>query len=141
MPGVYGVFCRLVRVLRVLSLARNSQIGVAIRLLHDALRQRMTELLLSLCLALTVLLISATLLFALEGSAQPEAFGSIPRSLWWAVATLTTVGYGDVTPITVLGKVCAAVAAITSIALVAMPTGIMAAAFSEAFQKLHRPEQ
>ncbi len=80
------------------------------------------------------------MLFWAEGTVQPDAFGSIPRAMWWAMATLTTVGYGDVYPITALGKVLAAVVAVTAIAIVAMPTGIMAAAFSDAFQELREEE-
>jgi voltage-gated potassium channel len=80
-------------------------------------------------------LASATALYLVEGPVQPEQFGSIPRALWWAVATLTTIGYGDVYPVTALGKLLAGVTAITSIGLVAMPTGILAAAFSDAMQR------
>ncbi|MFC5595296.1 potassium channel family protein [Lysobacter niastensis] len=64
----------------------------------------------------------------------PEAFGSIPRALWWSVSTLTTVGYGDVVPVTVLGRLSAALTALSGIGLIAMPTGILSAAFSEAFR-------
>lgn len=135
-PGIYGVFLRLVRVLRVLTLARNSRWATAIRLLGRAISHRLMELSLSFGFAGIILLISATLLFAVEGQKQAEAFGSIPRAMWWAVATLTTVGYGDVYPVTVIGKLCAGITALTSIAIVAMPTGIMAAAFSDAFQQL-----
>ncbi len=134
--GVYGVLLRLVRVLRVITLTRQSALGVAIRLLRDAIMERRLELSLSFGLALVVLLISATFLFAVEGEAQPETFGSIPRALWWAVATLTTVGYGDVYPVTAWGQFAAGIVALTSIAIVAMPTGIMAAAFSDAFQRV-----
>ena len=81
-----------------------------------------------------LLILSATVLYLVEGEDQREAFGSIPRAMWWAVATLTTVGYGDVYPVTVLGKVFASVTAIAGIALIAMPTGILAAAFSDAMQ-------
>ena len=133
-PGVYGVLLRLARVLRVITLTRQSALGVAIRLLVAAIMERKLELSLSFGLALVVLLISATVLFAVEGEAYPEDFGSIPRALWWAVATLTTVGYGDVSPHTALGQFAAGIVALTSIAIVAMPTGIMAAAFSDAFQ-------
>ena len=95
--------------------------------------ERRFELVLSFGFASVVLIMCATLLFFVEGSTQPEAFGSIPRAMWWAVATLTTVGYGDVYPITALGQICASISALTSIAIIAMPTGIMAAAFSGAF--------
>ncbi len=78
------------------------------------------------------------MLFWAEGAVQPDAFGGIPRAMWWAMATLTTVGYGDVTPITALGTVLAGIVAVT--AIVAMPTGIMAAAFSDAFQELREEE-
>ena len=81
---------------------------------------------------------SASLLYLVEGPAQPDKFGSIPRALWWATAALTTIGYGDVYPITVLGRILAAATALGGIGLVAMPTGIMAAAFSEAVQKHSR---
>jgi voltage-gated potassium channel len=137
-PGVHGVVLRLVRALRIISLTRHSAIATAYRLLWHAVRDRSLELLLSLALALTVLLISATALYLAEGDAQPAAFGSIPRAMWWAVATLTTVGYGDVYPVTAVGKVLASICALTSIAIVAMPTGIMAAAFSDAFQGMRR---
>jgi voltage-gated potassium channel len=78
---------------------------------------------------------SSSLLYLVEAEAQPDAFGSLPRALWWSIATLTTVGYGDVTPITVLGKLFAGVTAIAGIGLIAMPTGVLAAAFSDALQR------
>jgi voltage-gated potassium channel len=137
-PGVHGVLLRLVRAVRVISLTRHSAIATAYRLLWNAVRERSMELLLSLILALAVLIVSATVLYFAEGDAQPESFGSIPRAMWWAVATLTTVGYGDVYPITAIGKIFASICALTSIAIVAMPTGIMAAAFSDAFQSMRR---
>jgi len=137
-PGVYGLICRMARALRILTLSRHSKAGIALRLLLDAIFERSTELLLSFVLTLTMMTITATALFIIEGQAQPDAFGSIPRSMWWALATLTTVGYGDTYPITVAGKIFAGIATLTSIAIVAMPTGILAAAFSDAFQKLRK---
>lgn len=134
--GIYGVLLRFARALRILTLMRHSAIADAIRILFTALQSRRLELGLSFALAGVVLLISATLLFAFEGPTQPKAFGSIPRAMWWAMATLTTVGYGDVYPVTTMGKVFASISALTSIAIVAMPTGIMAAAFSDAFQSI-----
>ncbi len=134
--GFYGVLLRLFRVLRVLGLARNSEWAIAMRFLGRAIAERDRELILSFGFAGIILLVSATVLFIAEGRSQPEAFGSIPRAMWWAMVTLTTIGYGDVYPVTAIGKLCASVVAITSIAIIAMPTGIMAAAFSDAFQKL-----
>lgn len=81
-----------------------------------------------------MLLASSTLLYLVEGPHQPEAFGSILRSAWWAIATLTTVGYGDVYPITSLGRFCAGLTAITGVCIIAVPTGILASAFSDAIR-------
>lgn len=133
-PGSYGILLRLVRVLRVISVTRDSAWSRAIRLLGRAVAQRSRELVLSFGIAIVALLVSSTLLFAIEGRIQPEQFGSIPRAMWWAVATLTTVGYGDVYPITAMGRIVASLSALTAIAIVGMPAGIMAATFTSAFQ-------
>jgi voltage-gated potassium channel len=77
-----------------------------------------------------LIFVGAVSMFYIEGSVQPETFGSIPRALWWSVATLTTVGYGDVYPITPIGKILASLIALIGIAAVAMPAGILAAAFT-----------
>ena len=134
--GVYGVLLRLVRVLRVITLAPGSLWAVALRCLARAVHDRRRELAMAFGLAGVVLLVSATILFLVESEAQPEAFGSIPRAMWWAMATLTTVGYGDVYPVTALGKVFAGISAAASIGIIALPAGILAAAFSDAFQDL-----
>jgi voltage-gated potassium channel len=90
---------------------------------------------LSVCAAMFVLIVSSTLLYFVEGEAQPDNFGSIPRAMWWSTVTLTTVGYGDVFPVTPLGRVLAAITAVMGIGLIAMPAGILAAAFSDALQR------
>ncbi len=89
----------------------------------------------SLAIAGMLLLISSTLLYLIEGEGQPDDFGSIPRAMWWSIATLTTVGYGDAFPVTPLGKILAGFTALTGIGLIAMPTGILASAFSDALQR------
>lgn len=126
---------RLVRALRILRLAKLGRLSRAWRDIAEAVHSRRDELMLTLGLALMAILVASTLLYWAEGDAQPDKFGSIPRSLWWAVVTLTTVGYGDVYPITPLGKFFAGVLAIAGIALMSLPTGIMAAAFSDAMQR------
>ncbi|MFO1087130.1 MAG: potassium channel family protein [Reyranellaceae bacterium] len=77
------------------------------------------------------------MLYLVEADVQPKAFGSIPRAMWWSIATLTTVGYGDVTPVTAVGRTFAGITTLTGIGLIAMPTGILAAAFSDALRR-HR---
>jgi voltage-gated potassium channel len=102
---------------------------------------RRYELLISVGVGIFILLLSSTLMYLVEGHTQPEAFGSIPRAMWWAVATLTTVGYGDAVPETVLGRILGSLTAVTGIGLIAMPAGILAAAMSDAIQAKRRAEQ
>lgn len=133
-------YLRLSRVARILRVSRLGRFSQAWELLWQATIKRRFELLMSGVVATTLLVISSAFLYLFEAEPQPEAFGSIPRALWWSVATLTTVGYGDVTPITAPGQFFAGITAITGIGIVAMPTGILAAAFSEAFQERNRTE-
>jgi voltage-gated potassium channel len=126
---------RLLRLLRVFRLAKLGRFSEALEALWNGLVERKYELFVSFAIALFVLLCAAIGMYFFEKDVQPEAFGSIPRAMWWGIATLTTVGYGDVYPVTPPGKIFAGVIALAAIGLVAMPTGILAAAFSDAFQK------
>lgn len=126
---------RIVRLVRVIALMKFGRFSKAIREVGAAIAERGDDLIVTVALASVLLLFGATALYMTEGPVQPEQFGSIPRALWWAINTFTTVGYGDVVPVTPLGKVFAAVVALSGIAFVAMPTGIIAAAFSEAMQR------
>lgn len=128
---------RLVRLFRLASLLRFGEFSNALRALSTAIVERRYDLAVTGALAGLLVLVGATALYWAEGSHQPEAFGSIPRAMWWSIITLTTVGYGDVSPVTAIGKVLAAIVALGGIGLVAMPTGIIAAAFSDAMQN-HR---
>jgi voltage-gated potassium channel len=80
------------------------------------------------------ILISATLVYSTEHEAQPNAFTCMPDALWWALSTLTTVGYGDIYPVTMLGRICASLIMILGIGLVALPTGLVGSAFYELTQ-------
>ncbi|WP_218574463.1 ion transporter [Halopseudomonas laoshanensis] len=133
--GTSAYYLRLARLFRVLGIARLGRFTHAWRVLGGAFYSRRYELLISALVALLLLLVSSTFLYLIEADGQPDAFGSVPRALWWSVATLTTVGYGDVTPHTPIGQFFAGITAVAGIGLVAMPTGILAAAFSDAFQK------
>lgn len=126
---------RMFRLLRILRIARLGRFSRAIDLVVEAASARKFEIFFTFSIALVLMVFGASLLYAIEAENQPELFGSIPRALWWSVATLTTVGYGDAVPLTVLGKMVAGTTAVFGVGLVAMPAGILASAFSEAIQK------
>jgi voltage-gated potassium channel len=132
---------RIVRLVRLLALVKFGRFSHAVQEISEVVWDRRYELAVTIGLAWVLLLFGATALYWAEGSIQPDKFGSIPRALWWAIITLTTVGYGDVSPVTPLGKMLASVVALAGVALVAMPAGILAAAFSEAMQKKREAER
>lgn len=130
-----GFFLRIFRLMRILMLARLGRFSEAMKNIGIAIKKRGYELILSFGLALFIMLIAATALYATEHETNPESFGSIPRALWWGVATVTKVGYAGAFPTTILGKFAAALIALAAVGVVALPTGILAAALSEAFEK------
>lgn len=138
--GSEAFLLRLFRLLRILRVARLGRFSQAFDAIMTALRSRRYELMMSVGIAGILLLISSTVLYLVEGEHQPVAFGSIPRAMWWSIATLTTVGYGDVYPQTTPGQIFAGLTALTGIGLIAMPTGILAAAFSDAIQAQRRAQ-
>ncbi|MGI9510870.1 MAG: potassium channel family protein, partial [Geminicoccaceae bacterium] len=129
---------RMLRALRLLRVLKLSRYSTTINLLLDALRQEARAIVAAIFVLSLLVLIAASLAYAAEYEAQPEAFGTIPDALWWAVITMTTVGFGDVVPITPFGKVIGSVIAVIGIGMVALPAGLLAAAFSE---QIHRREQ
>jgi len=131
---------RTVRLVRVLRLAKLGRFTVATRALSTAIHTRRYELMISFGVALFILLLTSTLMYIVEGHVQPEIFGSIPRAMWWAISTLTTVGYGDAVPITLPGRILGGITAVTGIGLIAMPTGILAAAMSDAIHTRRHAE-
>lgn len=131
---------RILRILRILRVLKIGRYSASIQMVASSLKKSWRELVVTFCASLFFLYLSAVLLYFVESKAQPEAFGSIPRAIWWAVATLTTVGYGDVYPITPLGKLCAGIIALIGIAIVALPAGILAGSFIEGF-KAERDEE
>jgi voltage-gated potassium channel len=117
---------RLARVLRVLKLARYSQ---GIGLIGRVVKRKRDELLIALGFFAVLLVMTSALMYFAEHDAQPKAFSSIPAAMWWAVVTMTTLGYGDVYPITVLGRCLAGITALLGIAAFALPTSILGAGF------------
>lgn len=119
---------RIFRLLRVFKFARYSK---TLRILTRVLVKTRVQIAVILILMSVLLLLSASFMYAVEEEAQPDTFSSIPAAMWWAIATLTTVGYGDVYPVTGLGKILASLIAIFGIGMFALPTGVLGAAFLE----------
>lgn len=118
---------RILRLFRVLKLSRYNK---AFSHLKQVIQSTKEQLAISLFAVLLLLVIASTLMYFAEHEAQPESFSSIPATMWWGVATLTTVGYGDVYPITEIGKLMAGIIAILGVGLFALPAGILANGFS-----------
>lgn len=138
-----GVDLRVVRAARLFRLFRLGKLvrySRALQLFGRVIRAKRDELLTTLMLLMLLLLVSASLLYHAENGAQPDKFASIPGSLWWAVATITTVGYGDVYPVTVLGRFLAAIVAILGLGMFALPTGLLGAGFVEELSRHHQAD-
>lgn len=131
---------RLFRVLRILRLLKLGRYSTAVRVLGRVVRQTREQLLVTLTLAILLMLVAASAMYLVEHHAQPEVFSSIPATMWWAIATLTTVGYGDVYPITPMGKFLGSVIALLGIGLFALPTGILGAAFVDEIETKRKRE-
>ncbi len=109
--------------------------------LDDVVRSKKEELVVIIIMILMLLLFSSSLIYVVEAEAQPDKFPDIPSAMWWGVATLTTVGYGDIYPITPLGKILSGFIAFLGIGIFALPTGILASGFAEEIQKRRKQSE
>jgi len=123
---------RLIRALRVLKVSQHSK---AVKHLLQVFKQIKGELTLTFFLSLILIVFSGIVVYYAENPSQPDVFNNIGNSIWWALATLTTVGYGDIYPITVLGKLIASFVAIVGIGLIAIPTGLISATYVDILKK------
>jgi len=128
---------RVLRLLRVLKLGRYSS---ALQLLRRVVLSCKYELLATLSVVALLQLLAACLMWLAERDAQPEVFSSVSASAWWAITTLTTVGYGDVTPITPAGKALAGVIAVMGVMVIALPAAILGSAMLETLRKSRTAE-
>ncbi len=143
-PALFGVdmrFLRALRLFRFFRLLKVARYSRSLRRFRLVLREKKEELLLSFFVLFLCLLLSSSLMYYVERDAQREAFASIPHAMWWAVATLSTVGYGDIYPVTALGRILSAVIAILGIGLFGLPAGILASGFMEEVDKGKKPTQ
>lgn len=128
-------FVRLLRTMRLLRIFKITRYSTSLKLIGAVLREKKRDLGVTIFITLMLMVLSSTLMYHVEHDAQQEKFPNILSTFWWAVATLTTVGYGDVYPITGLGKILSGVIALLGIGLVALPTGILSSAFIERIGK------
>jgi len=135
LPSVLPLFIgetdlRWLRAMRLIRLFKISHYSSALEDLLSAVRSEMSSFGAALYLLLIALFMSSAVMYLVENEAQPEKFSSIPETMWWSLITLTTVGYGDVSPVTTIGRIVGAITALMGVCVVAMLTGIVASAFS-----------
>lgn len=130
---------RIFRLMRFFRLFRLTAYSKASKLMKNVLKSKWNELSLAFILTTFLIVIAACLVYFAENPSQPDKFTSIPDTLWWAVVTLTTVGYGDMVPITILGKVFTTFILIAGVALLALPAGIITSGFLEENKKMKQP--
>ena len=124
-------FVRIVRLFRVAKIGRYSK---ALSTFARVAAAKRAELIAILSILVILLILASSLMYYAENEAQPDQFSSIPAAMWWGIATLTTIGYGDIYPITGIGKLLAGLVAVLGIGMFALPTGILGAAFVEEIQ-------
>lgn len=129
---------RLFRLLRVFKLGRYFE---ALQVIVKVIRLSGPQLVMSVAICFFVMLFSAIVMYTVENPVQPEQFPNVIASLWWALCTLTTVGYGDVYPITAVGKIFASVISLVGIGIIAIPTGIIAAGFNQVIEKRKKMDE
>lgn len=130
---------RILRLMRFFRLFRLTAYTRATRLVVNVFKSRANELILAFILTSFLVIIASCLVYFAEHNAQPQKFSSIPATIWWAVVTLTTVGYGEMYPITVLGKVFTIIILLAGVALLALPAGIITTGFIEELRKSKKP--
>ena len=140
-PHLAGGYLAALRALRLFRLFKLARYVPAFAIVGAAVQRAWAPLMAALAVAAAQLYVAAMLLYFIEGDSKPQAFGSIARSMWWAIVTLTTVGYGDVYPESMWGRVAAGLVALAGVGIVAMPTGILASAFAEEFRERHERQQ
>lgn len=133
---------RMLRILRLLRLLKLTRYFISLQILLCVIKREKGSFQAVIFILIIMIIMTASGIYVVENKAQPEAFSSIPKSMWWAVVTLTTVGYGDVTPVTSLGKLLGALITILGVGIAALPAGILASGLAnELNQRNQRLEQ
>ena len=128
-------FLRIIRLFRIFRLLKIARYLKALNLIQAVLRERREQIYLSVMFIFFLLIVTSTLMFYVENEAQPKVFSSIPASMWWGIETLTTVGYGDMLPVTTVGRILGGMISVLGIGLFALPAGILSSGLTEHLQK------
>jgi len=134
-------FLRALRLFRLFRLFKVSRYVKSLRTIKNVFIEKKEELLIAIFSVLILLVFSSSLMYFVEHEAQPDVFSSIPAAMWWGISTLTTIGYGDMYPITTLGKFLGGIIALLGIGLFALPAGILASGFAGEIQKKDKKER
>ncbi|MBD5459608.1 MAG: potassium channel protein [Lachnospiraceae bacterium] len=131
-----AVVFRMLRVVRILHLFRINSRYDAFNVITEVLRDKRNALVSSIFLVLVLMLASSLCMYGLEHEAQPDNFSNAFSGIWWSMSTLLTVGYGDIYPVTIGGRIMTVIIAFLGVGLVAIPTGIISAGFVEYYTKI-----
>ena len=144
LPLIWAIDGRVLRLLRLFRIVRIFKMGrysSAFNMIMRVVHKRREYLLVTLTIVFVILILASSLMYYVENETQPEAFKSIPETMWWGVSTITTVGYGDVYPMTALGKVLGSVIAILGVGIFALPAGIIASGFESEIRGKNRGDR
>ena len=131
-----AVAFRMFRVIRIFKLFRVNAQYDAFNVIVDVIKEKKNQLISSMCIVMIFMLAASMCMYSVEHEAQPEQFQNAFSGLWWSASTLLTIGYGDVYPITTVGKMLAILISFLGVGLVAIPTGIISAAFVDRYSHL-----
>ena len=136
LTAFFGVDLRILRLVRLLRLMKLTRYSPALSIIGAVVMSQHRALTAALLVMLMALLFSSSIMYALENEVQPDKFSSIPQAMWWGMASLTTVGYGDVAPITPWGQFFGIITMVIGIGMFALPTGVIATGFANEIRKL-----
>lgn len=133
-----GVAFRMVRIIRIFRLFRINRYYDSLNVISEVLKARKQQLISSVFIIVMLMIASSLCMYSLENEAQPEVFSNAFSGIWWAASTLLTVGYGDIYPVTMLGKIFGIFIAFLGVGMVAIPTGIISAGFVEQYSEIKK---
>ncbi len=139
-PGLDLRFVRALRLFRLFRLFRFDKLTESFQMFSVVLRKRFNELVISLVVVFLSVVIASYVMYMLEHGAQPEKFSSVPAAMWWGIVTMTTIGYGDLYPITPSGKLVGGIVAFFGLCVLALPIATIGAGFMDEIQRKRSTE-